>query len=279
MSMNTDVVIRWMGRLVACFLCMTMLLGPIALAAQSDQAAMHNRDDLMHIFKRHGVSGAFVLFDPNSGERSVVNSGFAEARRIPASTFKIVNSLIALETGAVRDTDEIIPYGGGRTPVAAWAQDMSMRDAIAVSNVPVYQELARRIGLETYHKWLRKLDYGNADPGADVETFWLKGPLQISPAEQTQLLARLAQGQLPISARNQAMVRDILLVDEQSGRQIFAKSGWTTAPDPGIGWYVGWVEDAGQLHAFALVMEVRGRRDAKLRKDLAFEFLRAFDLY
>lgn len=266
-------------RLMLCILYGLTLLGPLPLVAEAGQADMRVRDEFAHLLTDHGLSGAFVLLDAGADAYDVVNPGFAAPRRIPASTFKIVNSLIALETGAVRDTDEIIPYGGGKTPVAAWAQDMSMRDAIAVSNVPVYQELARRIGLETYRKWLRELDYGNADPGTDVETFWLRGPLRISPAEQAQLMARLAQVRLPISARNQAMVRDILLVEEQNGRQVFAKSGWTTAPDPGIGWYVGWVEGAGRLHAFALVIEVRDRRDADLRQDLAFAFLRAFDVY
>lgn len=259
--------------------CGLALLTPLSLAAETSPTAIRDREDLAHVFADYGVAGAFVLLDARTSTYDVVNTGFAVPQRIPASTFKIVNSLIALETGAVRDTDEIIPYGGGQTPVAAWAHDMSMRDAIAVSNVPVYQELARRIGLEAYSHWLHELDYGTADPGSDVETFWLKGPLRISPFEQTQLLAKLAQGHLPFSADNQAMVRDILWTGAQDGRQLFAKSGWTTAPDPGIGWYVGWVEGADELHAFALVMEVHDRRDADLRQELAFAFLRAFDIY
>lgn len=277
--MKTAKVMSPLRRLMLRVLCGLALLEPFPLAADDSPTNMQERDELAHLFADHGISGAFVLLDAVAGEYDVVNASFAAPRRIPASTFKIVNSLIALETGAVRDAEEIIPYGGGRTPVAAWAQNMSMREAIAISNVPVYQELARRIGLETYRQWLRDLGYGNADSGTDVETFWLKGPLQISPAEQTQLLARLAQGQLPFSPRNQAMVRDILLVEEEDGRQVFAKSGWTTAPDPGIGWYVGWVEDAERLHAFALVMEVRDSRDADLRQELAFGFLRAFGVY
>lgn len=266
-------------RLLLRLSCSLALLTPLSLAAETGPTTIHDRQDLAHIFSDQGVTGAFVLLNARAGTYDVVNTDFAAPRRIPASTFKIVNSLIALETGAVRDTDEIIPYGGGHPPVAAWAQDMSMRDAIAVSNVPVYQELARRIGLEAYSHWLRELDYGTADLGSDVETFWLKGPLRISPFEQTQLLAQLAQGQLPFSARNQAMVRDILLAGEQNGRHLFAKSGWTTAPDPGIGWYVGWVEGAGELHTFALVMEIQDRRDADLRQEMALAFLSAFNIY
>ena len=61
---------------------------------------------------------------------------------------KVANSLIGLSTGAVRSADEVLPYGGKPQRFKAWEHDMSLRDAIKASNVPVYQELARRIGLE-----------------------------------------------------------------------------------------------------------------------------------
>lgn len=279
LSMKTAKTIGVVHRFMVHMMWCLVLLAPFPVTAAGDQIDMRNRDDLTHIFAQHDVTGAFVLLDVATGQHFVVNENFAAPRRIPASTFKIVNSLIALETGAVQDTDEIIPYGGGRVPVAAWAKDMSMRDAIVVSNVPIYQELARRVGLRNYRKWLSKLSYGNGSVGTDVETFWLKGPLQISPVEQSEILAKLAQGQLPMSKRNQSLVRDILKAGVQGDSLLFAKSGWTISPDPDIGWYVGWVKDAGQLYTFALVMEIHDKRDAALRKELALEFLQAFGVY
>jgi beta-lactamase class D len=74
---------------------------------------------------------------------------------VPASTFKIPNSIIALETGVVKDA--IILHGGKPQPFREWKKDMSMREAIALSAVPIYQELARRIGLDRYHEWLLRL--------------------------------------------------------------------------------------------------------------------------
>ena len=70
---------------------------------------------------------------------------------------------------------------------------MSMREAIAASAVPIYQELARRIGLERYAVWLRRLDYGNCQTGNNVETFWLDGPLEISAIEEARFCAKLAR--------------------------------------------------------------------------------------
>src|SRR5690606_18887771 len=107
----------------------------------------------------------FVLYEASADRLALVNAERARQRFVPASTFKITNSLIALETGVVKDADEVIPYGGKPQRVKEWERDMSMRDAIAVSNVPVYQELARRIGLERYKAWLERLKYGNREIG------------------------------------------------------------------------------------------------------------------
>src|SRR6185295_19637139 len=117
------------------------------------------------------------------------------------------NSLIALETGVVKDESEAVPYGGKPQPIKAWEKDMGLRDAIKISNVPVYQEIARRVGLARYDAWLARLDYGNRQTGTVVDRFWLDGPLAISAVEQTKFVARLAQGTLPASARSQAIVR------------------------------------------------------------------------
>jgi beta-lactamase class D len=73
---------------------------------------------------------------------------------------------------------------------------MSMREAIGASAVPIYQELARRIGLERYQQWLARLGFGNRQTGAALETFWLDGPRQISAIEQARFVANLAQGKL-----------------------------------------------------------------------------------
>ena len=73
---------------------------------------------------------------------------------------------------------------------------MSLHDAIRISNVPVYQELARRIGLDRMSENLALLDYGNEDTGTIVDMFWLQGPLKISALEQAKFLARLAQERL-----------------------------------------------------------------------------------
>ena len=260
--------------LLLCLLCLASMPLTVSHAMRITETR-----DLETLFDKYDVEGAFVLYDVEANTFLQSNRKRADERRFPASTFKIANSLIALETGVVADADEIIPYGGKPQPIRAWQRDMSMRDAISISNVPIYQELARRIGLETYASWLEKLDYGNRQVGADVERFWLDGPLAISPMEHVLFIARLAGGALPASHDHQQTVRDLVFLESNDRGRLYGKSGWSLAADPQIGWWVGWVERGDAIFAFALTIDMTSRADAGKREALARDLLRALDIY
>ncbi|MBO6635401.1 class D beta-lactamase [Parvibaculum sp.] len=226
------------------------------------------------LFAARGLKGTFVLYEPETEELVTVNDERAQERFVPASTFKIANSLIALEAGAVTSVDEVLPYGGEPQPFERWERDMSMREAIAMSNVAIYQEVARRIGLERMTAMLAELDYGNRDPGTAVDRFWLDGPLAISAVEEAKFLARLARNELPLSTETQAAVREILLLEEKDGTKLYGKTGWAFAQGGGgLGWFVGWTEWDGEVRAFALNMDMTEDEQAALRIPLAKTFL------
>jgi beta-lactamase class D len=246
-----------------------LVLGAVAASAQS----VVERPDLDAVFKAQDASGTFVLLDVAADRMTVVNRARAERRYLPASTFKIPNSLIALETGAVKDENEVIPYGGKKQPIKDWERDMSLRQAIPISNVPVYQEVARRIGPERMQAMVDRLDYGNRQIGTVIDRFWLDGPLEISAVEQTRFLARLARRELPLSARSQTIVRDIARLEERDGAVLYGKTGWASATKPGIGWLVGWVERGEAVHTFAVNIDMTGMPDAPKRMAIAREML------
>lgn len=248
-------------------------------SARHASAAMEERPDLATVFAEHGATGTFAMLDAASGKRVAVERARAELRMVPASTFKIANSLIALETRAVADENEVIPYGGRPQTFKQWERDMAMREAIAMSNVPIYQELARRVGLERYREWLRRLGYGNADPGSAVDRFWLDGPLAISAIEQAEFLARLAKAALPLSARSQAIVRDIIRIERKGDVTLFAKTGWCMSCTPQIGWWAGWVEKADRATAFALNIDIGKPDDAANRTVIAKAILNRLGVY
>ncbi len=249
-------------------------LTAVSPAVASAGASVRARPELDTIFRGAAVTGTFVLYE----EPTLQFCGFApqraERRYVPASTFKIANSLIALETGVVKDENEIIPYGGKPQPIKAWERDMSMREAIPASNVAIYQEIARRIDLDAYRHWLAKLDYGNRQTGTALETFWLDGPLEISAVEQATFVARLARGALPLSSRTQGIVRDILLLEQGSDWKLYGKTGWRFSSTPQLGWWTGWVERGDKVSAFALNIDIATPDDATKRVELGKRALR-----
>lgn len=227
------------------------------------------------------LQATFVLFDPATESLHVANRQRADQRFIPASTFKIANTLIGLETGAVRDVDEVLPYGGQPQWRPEWEHDMALREAIKLSAVPIYQELARRIGLERMGAMLRKLGYGNAEIGTVVDRFWLQGPLAISAIEQTRFLTRLVQRRLPVSAANLAAVDEITVQERTAEYVLHYKTGWaaTALPQSGgrgggrsggqIGWVVGWLRRGTASYPFAFNMDIGGVDDLPKRWPLA----------
>ncbi len=231
------------------------------------------------IFRRANVAGTFVMHDPAADTCIGHDKVRAEKRFVPASTFKIPNSLIGLSVGVVTNADQVLPYRGDPRPfVQAWAKDMGLREAIALSNVPIYQELARRIGLRRMQENLSRLDYGNNELGDSVDTFWLTGPLKISAVEQTRFLAKLARGALPFPNECQRCVREIVQLDRGGSWKLYGKTGWQNAPDQGIGWWVGWVDKEARVYAFALNMDIREPADAGKRVELGKACLKALGI-
>jgi len=228
------------------------------------------------IFAANGVRGTFALLDPGSDTLHAHDASRARQRFVPASTFKIANSLIALDTGAVASIEEVIPYGGQPQRIKAWERDMNLRDAIAASNVAVYREVARRIGLERMREGVKKLGYGNMEIGDVVDRFWLDGPLAISAVEQTEFLHRLASGKLPVREEAVRAVKEITILEKTDAYELHGKTGWYW-PDEGqqIGWWVGWIERNGETYPFALNIDINADADATKRIPIARELLKS----
>lgn len=252
-----------------------LLLLPVCLLAQA--AEWKGSAQLAELFKREGVRGTFIVHDVAADSYTVHDRERAERRYIPASTYKIPNSLIGLASSVVANVDQVLPYGGKPTRRPEWARDMSLREAIKVSNVPLYQGLARRIGIERMRKGLQALAYGNMDPGTVVDQFWLDGPLKISAFEQTVFLDKLAQDSLPVPKAAMAGVRAILR--QEGSAELYAKTGWgVPGGGPDIGWWVGWVNKDGKLYTFALNLDIPDDATGAKRVPLGKASLQALGL-
>jgi beta-lactamase class D len=216
------------------------------------------REALAKHFTDAGTVGTFVGYKVDDYLVIASDKDRSGEGKLPASTFKIPNSLIALETGVVEDPDkDVFKWDGVKRSIEAWNRDHTLRSAIAASAVPVYQEIARRIGAERMQKHLDLFEYGNRDIGGGIDQFWLTGNLRIDPVQQVDFVDRLRRGVLPVSKRSQDLVRDILPVTKVGDSVIRAKSGLLGAEQgkPSLGWMVGWAEKGSANTVFALNMD------------------------
>lgn len=227
---------------------------------------MH-RADWQQLFADSGVVGTFVLWQPDSNKLRTSDSIRAVKGFLPASTFKIFNSLVALQTGAVADEHTIIPWDGvERRP--AWDTAMDMARAIQVSCVPWYQEVARRAGKERMQHWLDTTHYGNQLMGDPIDLFWLQGGLRITPLQQVYFVQQLNEERLPFDLRNQRIVKRILPGDSTAHWKLHGKTGWAIRVEEQYGWYVGWVERNGRTAYFAINIDMHGEEDVRKRQNL-----------
>lgn len=235
-------------------------------------AAPAYAQDLDPLLDEAGVEGTLLVQRLSDGREWSANPGRAEQRFIPASTFKIPNSLIILETGVVADPDaDSLEWDGEERWLDAWNQDQNLREGFARSAVWAYQEWARRVGPETMAGQVAALDYGNAEIGGpeDVDRFWLEGPLAISAREQVDFLKRLQARELPVSQDVQDTVVDIMQAEAGEGWVLRGKTGWRFDGEPDIGWHVGWLEAGAEVWFFALNIDMPDPdREVPLRTEL-----------
>ena len=106
------------------------------------------------------VTGSILLYDLNNDTYYSNDFNWTRKGYLPASTFKIPNSMIALETGVVENDSTLFEWIGYERRLKFWEQDLTFKKAFHYSCVPCYQEVARKIGATRMNAWLNKLDYG-----------------------------------------------------------------------------------------------------------------------
>ncbi len=240
-----------------------------------DLIAQEKESNWGKIFSENNISGTFVLYNQESDNYKFYNKNRADSSFIPASTFKILNSLIALETGVMIDEYETIKWDGKDWGWSEWNKDQNMKSAISISCVWFYQNLARRIGKERMQTWIDSVGYGNSQMGAQIDNFWLEGDLRISANKQIELLKKLINNELPFQKNHQKIVKNIMITDSTNKYIIHSKTGWGLRVKPQIGWYIGYVEKNKNKWIFALNIDIINKSDSKLRKSITYEILKS----
>lgn len=219
----------------------------------------------------NGKKGAIVIYNQASDEYTRYNGKRCVERFSPASTFKILNSIIGLETGVLTDENFVIKWDGVERGMKNWNRDHSLASAMQYSAVPYYQELTRRIGKERMQAELKKTKYGIFEKPIDkVDAFWLDGSLKISAAEQVEFLKEFYNYMLPFSKRSIDIVKKIIPEENYQGAKLKFKTGTN---DLGnniyIGWLVGYVEQEKNVFYFAFNIEAGSYAEVRKLRDEA----------
>lgn len=215
-------------------------------------------NSLKKYFDAHNAEGSFTLLNNADGEIIVYNMDLDTTRFTPASTFKIINSLIGLQTGKVIDDNMMIKWDGKKRDDPQWNRDMGMKDAFRLSNVGYYQSVARLIGKDTMQRWIDSLSYGNKNISGPVDSFWLNNSLKISPDEQLGLMKRLYFDQLPFRKSVQQSVRDMMLQEDNTTYKLSYKTGLGYDESRNaIGWVTGWIEENRHVYFFVTLVKAK----------------------
>lgn len=240
-----------------------------------------NMEDLGGYFR--GFDGCFVLYDASTDTYTVFNKEEAFERIPPCSSFKIVNSLIGLETKVVADENTVFKWDGTTYPLDAWNRDLTLAEAIKVSAYWCYQAVTRSVGEKRVQSFLDTLGFGNADISGGIDRFWQQSSLKISPKEWVDILKRIRTYDVPFSRRSVDILRKIIRQGEAGGATLYGKTGSGTA-SPGFdhiadsniisGWFVGFVEKGDRAYCFATHIAAAKDATGTAAKEITLKILR-----
>lgn len=208
------------------------------------------------------VKGAVLIYDLQKDIYYSNDFEWANTGKLPASTYKIPNSIIALETRVVENDSTLFKWDGQERALSVWEQDLIFRDAFHFSCVPCYQDVARRIGVVRMNDYLLKLKYGDMKVDAtNIDLFWLEGESKINQFQQIDFLKRFYQKKLPISERTHAIMKRLMVIQKNEAYTLSGKTGWSIRNGANNGWFVGFVEIETGAYFFASNVEPIGEFD------------------
>ncbi len=228
------------------------------------------------------VHGTILIHPAHSDTFYSNDFQWAHKGQLPASTYKIPHSIIALETGVVEDDSTLFKWDGEDRWLDSWEQDLVFKDAFQLSCVPCYQEIARKVGLQRMRLNLDKLQYmGMVFDSSTIDRFWLGGASRITPFEQIEFLDRLYHSELAIKARSVQLLKKIMILEESSQYTLSGKTGWSIQNEINNGWFVGFLEKGDVTIFFATNISPKKTFDmdffGEIRKTVTMEALRAMN--
>lgn len=215
------------------------------------------------------INGAAVIYDPTENCYQIYNQELDLTRRSPCSTFKIISSLIALETGIIEPDNSTRTWSGEIFWNEDWNKDIDFSDAFHASCVWYFREVIDEIGADSIQKELNKLQYGNCDISdwtGELNTnnnnpaltgFWIESSLLISPKEQVEVMERIFGDSSEYPEETQNQLKEVMLLSEQNDTaiSIYGKTGMGKAHGITVdSWYTGFADKADKRIYFCVYL-------------------------
>jgi len=229
-----------MNKISFLFLSLLVLL---LTSCTVNKAKINN--DLKRYFDSSKVDGSFSFLNNQLGDITVYNMKLDTQRLSPGTSFKILNTLIGVQTGKIVNENTVIKNDSNVN------KTLTLKEAFNTSSVPYFQNIARQIGKDTMKYWVDSISYGNKNLNGAVDSFWLNNTLKISPDEQLGLMSKIYFGQLPFQKYAQQTVESLMLQEDNT----LYKFSYTTGT--GIDeknnrfcWTLGWIEENRHVYFF-----------------------------
>ncbi len=266
--------------MLACIILLIVSGYKMPIHSASSDLNITQQVDLGQLFRDLGVDGSIVIYDKNHDRFYEHNPSRNTTAFLPASTFKIFNALVSLETGVIPDDVAVLTWDGIKRDIPAWNRDTNLRQAFKDSTVWFYQVLARKIGHQRMQQFIDRVGYGNRQIGTEekIDRFWLEGPLQITPKQEIEFLRQLEGNDLPFSERTLELVKDIMIVERTPTYTLRGKTGWANSVQPNIGWFVGYLQQNNHVYFFATNLTMSDSNDAPKRLEITRRSLKALGL-
>lgn len=202
-------------------------------------------NDLKKYFDSAHVDGSFSFLNNQLGDITVYNMKLDTQRLSAGTSFKILNTLIGIQTGKIINENTVIKTDSSTT------KSMTLKEAFNSSSVRYFQSLARQIGKDTMKFWIDSISYGNKNLSGTVDSFWLNNSLKISPDEQLGLMSKIYFDQLPFQKYAQQMVESLMLKEDNTLYKLSYSTGaGVDEKNNFFGWTLGWVEENRHVYFF-----------------------------
>lgn len=260
---------------IAAMLCFTFLITACGSSSpKQEEAPQAQEAPKVAVNYFENMDGCFLLYNMKTDTFDKVIGGERCQKQFPAcSTFKVPLAVIAFDSGALKDEDQILKWNGVKDSRPEANRDHDARSWMRDSIVWFSQRITKKLGLVTVQSYLDKFSYGNKDMSAGITKAWLVAPsakasaLKISAYEQVEFMKKLWKLELPATARSQRLTQEITYLETSpNGFKMNGKTGSNfhdKSHKVHLGWFISHLQKGDQEYITVANFSDLGPTNAK----------------